>query len=60
MYPAPPLCALMDPSYYHSGILCLLDIPVKSEAFYPGMGKGGLGMSEEIVRYVDISVLLTE
>ena len=41
--PFPPLYALMDPSYSHSGIFCLMDIRVQFKAFCPGMDKGFWG-----------------
>ena len=38
--PCPPFCDLMDPLYSHSSIFCIMEIPVQSEAFCPGIAKG--------------------
>ena len=40
VYPISLFCALMAPSYSHSGIFCLVETIVQSKAFLPGMAKG--------------------
>ena len=58
--PPPPLCDLMDPLYYHSRIFYLMETPVQSKAYCPGVDKGGLGQSEYSLWSLEISTRLLE
>ena len=43
VYPISIFCALMAPSYSHSGIFCIVEIHVQSNSLCTGMAKGAWG-----------------